>query len=355
MPAPTDSLSRQAVLELDRSLLVDDITAMPDHIEDAMWRAESAMLAPARACGLVVCGMGGSAIGADLAAAALAGVIDRPIHVVRGYDLPAWVTDEDAVICSSYSGNTEETLSCFEQATRRGADVYVLSSGGAISEQAHAAGLPVIGLPGILQPRASVGYGVTGVIEVGIATGIVGNAVRGELNAAASLLRSLAAEWGPDASPDSFAKRLARAAHDRLSIIYGAELTAPIAYRWKTQINENAKLPAISAELPEADHNEICGWHAADVAPKVAWFLRDAGQHERVRARIDLTAEIATAAGAAVEVIDTPGETPMERLFGAVLLGDLVSLYMGVLRGEDPSPVPIIEDLKDRLGRPTRA
>lgn len=328
---------------------------MPDHVEDAQWRAESAMLRPFEATGLVVCGMGGSAIGADLAVACLGSEIGRPVHVIRGYDLPAWVSPDYAVVCSSYSGNTEETLSCYEQAVERGAAVYVVSSGGRLSELAHAGGVPVIGLPGILQPRASVAYGVVSTLEIAIATGIVDPSVRIRLNAAAALLRELTNQWGPDGASDAAPKRLAREAHDRLTIVYGAQLTAPVAYRWRCQINENAKLPAISAELPEANHNEICGWAETKLTPKVAWLLRDAGQHERVKMRIELTARVAERSGANVEIVDAIGESPFERMFSSVLLGDLASLYMAVLRGVDPSPVDVIESLKEGLGRPSRA
>lgn len=355
MTADQNPLDRAAVLAVDVAALVDDILAMPDHIEDAIWRAESAMLRPASTEALVICGMGGSAIGADLAVAALGDSIDKPVCVSRGYDLPSWVGPQHAVIFSSYSGNTEETLSCYEQATARGVPAYVVSSGGMLSEQAHSAGVPVIGLPGILQPRASVGYGVVSVLEIGIATGLVNAAVRTGLTAAAALLRDLAAEWGPGAPGDVLPKQMAREAQSGATITYGAQLTAPVAYRWKCQINENAKFAAAAAELPEANHNELNGWQNRALNPKIAWLLRDSGQHERVRARIELTAEAVAEAGAQARILDTRGESPLERLFSAVLLGDLVSLYMAVLAGVDPSPVPLIEGLKDRLGRPARA
>lgn len=351
-------LNREAVLAVDGAAQIDDILAMPDHIEDALWRAESAMLAPAAqpAKALIVCGMGGSAIGADLAIALAGDRAKRPICVVREYDLPSWADAETAVLCASYSGNTEETLSCYEQATALGAPVYVVSSGGLISERAHAAGIPVIGLPGILQPRCAVAYGVVGTLEVAIAAGVLDSSIRAELTTAAGLLRELGEEWGPDGDDDGIAKRLARSADGQLTVTYGAQLTAPIAYRWRCQINENAKQPAAHAELPESNHNEICAWDDATApGPGVAWFLRDAGQHSRVQQRIAITAEIAAAAGATTEIVDTLGESPAERLFSAVLLGDLISLYMAVLRGVDPSPVPVIEGLKDRLGRPAAA
>jgi glucose/mannose-6-phosphate isomerase len=350
------TLDAAAISAVDRSALLGDVLAIPDHIGDAMWRAESAMLERSEANALIVCGMGGSAIGADLAAALLGSTAKRPIVVNRGYDLPAWVGEGDAVVLSSYSGSTEETLSCLEQAKASGAALYVVSSGGPISEDAHAGGIPVIGLPGIFQPRAAVAYGIVSVVEFAIATGIAEASVRADLNAAAELLRGLAEEWGPDAPEDSLAKRLAREAYGRVPVIYGAGLTAPVAYRWKCQINENAKVPAWSAELPEANHNEICGWEGArEIADQAPWFLADAEQNERIARRIEINSEIAGSHRARPETITSLGESRAERLFSLVLLGDLMSLYLAVLRGVDPSPVPIIEGLKDSLGRPTTA
>jgi glucose/mannose-6-phosphate isomerase len=350
------SLDGAAVAAVDSRGLIGDIIAIPDHIEDAMWRAESAALEPATADKLIVCGMGGSAIGADLAAAAIGKAVKKPIFSNRGYDLPGWVGEGDAVLLSSYSGSTEETLSCFEQAKESGAKLYVVSSGGPISEAAHELGIPLIGLPGIFQPRAAVAYGIVSVLEIGITLGIVDKSARSDFAAAAALLREKAVEWGVDGPEDSLPKRLAREAYAHEAIVYGADLTDAIAYRWKCQINENAKVPAWNASLPEANHNEICAWDGAkEIVDQVAWFLADPDQNDRVAKRIEINAEIASSHGARAEVISGSGDSRIERLFSLVFLGDLMSLYLAALRGVDPSPVPIIEDLKDSLGRPTTA
>lgn len=351
-----NALSPEGIAAVDQAGLVGDILAIPDHIVDAMWRAESAFLEPSPANSLVICGMGGSAIGADLAAALIGAAATRPIVTNRGYDLPSWVGEGDSVVLSSYSGSTEETLSCFEQAKNSGAKLYVISSGGPISEAAHNEGIPLIGLPGIFQPRAAVAYGIVACCEIAIASGIAPAALRTDFTDAAELLRQLATEWGPEAPADSSAKQLAREAYGRLPIVYGSDLTDPVAYRWKSQINENAKTAAWSASLPEANHNEICGWDGAEeLTEHVAWFLLDNDQHPRIADRVRITSEIASARGARAQSIPARGESRAERLFASVLLGDLVSLYLGVLRGVDPTPVPLIEDLKDRLGRPTAA
>ena len=147
--------------------MLDDVLAIPDHLRDALWRVESARLEPADAAGLMVCGMGGSAIGGDLAAAALGDRLTRPLLTVRGYELPSWATPEWTVLCSSYSGDTEETLACFAAAEALGARRIVASTGGALVEDAREAGVPVIGLPGLLPaPRTAVAYMLVCAAEV---------------------------------------------------------------------------------------------------------------------------------------------------------------------------------------------
>lgn len=353
----SDRLSAEAVAAVDKSNLLADILAIGDHISDAMWRAESAFLQPTASRSLVICGMGGSAIGADLAAAVIGPDAAGPIIVNRSYDLPGWVGPDDAVVLSSYSGSTEETLSCFEQAKASGAKLYVVSSGGLLSEAAHAEGIPVIGLPGIFQPRAAVAYGVVSVIEIAIANALAPAAIRSDLQAAAAAVTARAAELAPGGT-DPLAGQLAASVidADALPLITGADLSAPVAYRWRCQINENAKYPAASSELPEANHNEICSWDGAgQVHSSVVWYLTDSDQLPRVTERIAVTTQIVEPDVVAVEKISSAGDSRAERLFSLVLLGDVVSLYMGVLRGVDPTPVAPIEDLKDRLGRPSGA
>ncbi len=353
MSTEAATLDLAAVTAVDTSGQIHDIVAMPDHIEDALWRAESAMIGHRQASALVVCGMGGSAIGGDLATALLGRRVCAPVHVVRGYDLPPWVTDQMAVLCSSYSGNTEETLSCFEQAGHVGAARYVASAGGRLSELAHAAGVPVIGLPGVLQPRASVAYMVVAVIEAAIAAGLADPEVRGELRTAIAPLREACAQWAPEAADDVLPKQLAREALGSVVAVYGGVLTTPVALRWKCQINENAKVPAWCADLPESNHNDINGWEgASSLANHCVWFLRDSGQHARIHRRIEFTSGVVDAAGVTTRIVDAAGDTNAQRLFNLVLLGDLTSVYLATLRGVDPSPVPVIENLKDWLGRP---
>jgi glucose/mannose-6-phosphate isomerase len=335
----------EALRRIDSGNQLDDVLAIPDHLRDALWRLESARLEPADAAGLLVCGMGGSAIGADLAAAGLGDRCVRPLLTVRGYELPAWATPDWTVLCSSYSGDTEETLACMAAAEALGARRIVASTGGALTEEARRAGVPVVGLPGVLQPRAAVAYMLVVAAEVA-ALSAVAPKVHTELDAAAAHL-----ERSRDELLDR-AAQLAEGIGDAIPVIYGAELTAPVARRWKTQVNENAKFPAAFDALPEASHNDIEGWVGAPQGSLAAVFIRDPDQHPRVGRRFDLMAEAVAPRAAAVLDVEAEGDSPLAKLLWAVMLGDLTSLMVAGRRGVDPTPVAAIEDFKAALGRP---
>jgi glucose/mannose-6-phosphate isomerase len=174
--------------------------------------------------------------------------------------------------------------------------------------------------------------------------------VGSEIDVAADHLEQLVIEWGADGAEDSEPKALARALRDRVAVIVGSGVTQPIAYRWKTQLNENAKVPAFTHELPELDHNEIVGWQDAPALGRfAAVFLDDSDTPLRVKQRIELTRDLIADKAAGTFVVQSRGHTAVERIFSLVLLGDLVSLYVAVLRGTDPTPVPVIDELKRKL------
>jgi glucose/mannose-6-phosphate isomerase len=259
---------------------------------------------------------------------------------VRGYGLPSWATPDWAVLCSSYSGNTEETLGCFAAAEALGARRLVASTGGELVDGAREGGVPVIGLPGILPaPRTAVAYMLVCATEVAAVVGVAPR-IHTEIDAAAAFLEQ------ESAGLQERATEIVGQLGDTVAVITGADLTAPVARRWKTQINENAKLPAFFSELPEADHNELCGWSGAELS---AVMLEDRDQHPRERRRFELTAELIRAGGAQAVRIETEGETRIARLLWATMLGDLVSLKMAEARGVDPLPVTAIEGLKTAL------
>jgi glucose/mannose-6-phosphate isomerase len=324
--------------------MLDAVRALPDHLRDALWRIESARAQTMEAPAAFVCGMGGSAIGGDLAAAALADRLTKPMVTARGYELPSWAPAGSAVLCSSYSGDTEETLACYAAAEALGAQRLVASTGGRLAESAREDGVPVIGLPAGLQPRAAVGYMFCVSAELA-ALALAAPRINTEIDAAASHLGATVS------AAEERAAELAARIGDAIPVVYGSDLTAPVAYRWKTQTNENAKLPAFAAVLPEADHNELEGWSGAE-GRFAAIFLEDRDQHPRERRRIELTAKAVEPHAAAVIRIETEGETRTERVLHTVMLGDLISLELAKARGVDPMPVEGIERFKSELGDP---
>ncbi len=346
----TQPFTPDRIAEVDVSGQVKEVTGLPDHLRDALWRVESAALKPQNSPGgLIVAGMGGAAIGGLMARTILGDRAIRPITVPRNYELPTWATPDSTVLCLSYSGLTEETLAVYSAAQALGANTIVATTGGKLAEQARADGVPVIPIPGGFESRAAIGYFTVIALEVAALCG-AGESVRAEVDVAAGSLAQLVEEWGPDSSDDSQAKALARALHGTIPMISGADVTSQIAYRWKTQLNTNSKIPAFASELPELDHNEIVGWEGATALGRFsAVFLDDSDLHPRVRQRIELSrAHIATRGGTVFR-IESTGNTRLERVLSLVLLGDLVSLYMAILGSVDPRPTEAIDSIKGAL------
>jgi glucose/mannose-6-phosphate isomerase len=322
--------------------LIDDVLAQPHQIGDALWRIDAAGISPIEMSGgLVVCGMGGSAIGGDLAAAAVGDRARRPIRTIRGYDPGPSVGPETLVLCASYSGSTEETLACFDAACAAGAQLVVLTTGGPLAERAREHGAPVIGVPSGMQPRAAVVYMTLAALECAAFCGAAPS-LRGEIENAQAALEELAESSGAD--------DIARALDETIPVIHGAGPTAAVARRWKTQVNENAKLAAFASELPEANHNEIEGWaRGLDMAPFSSIFLHAPGLFPRIERRMELMAERLADMGAPVVRVDARGDSPVAHVLSLVMTGDLVSVSMAELAGVDPTPVEAIEGFKSAL------
>jgi glucose/mannose-6-phosphate isomerase len=349
------------VAELDRSDMLGAIAGLPRQLtagyavarsglSGVFGEAAAAPAPPARPTGLAVCGMGGSAIGADLVLAALPG-LRVPVAVVRGYELPAWVSSKTLVVAVSCSGDTEETLTCAQAALERGCAPICIASGGALAALAGERGLPLLTVPAGGQPRALLGYLAMPFLATLEAAGLCADSST-DVDETVALLRAGNEVLGTLA-PDAMhaAKRLAGRLHNKQAVVYGAGLTVPAARRWKGQINENAKAPAFWNELPELDHNELMGWtslpHVA--AATLAVFLDDVQGDARLRRRVRLTAAELEARGVAVERVETRGTSRLARLFSLVQLGDYASFYLALLYGVDPTPVGAIEEFKAKL------
>jgi len=348
-------LSPARVAAVDAGDQVAVAASLPRQLEAGYTRAVASLtgklpVGDGELDGVVVCGMGGSAIGADFVGACLTD-LRVPYQVVRGYELPAWVTARTLLIAVSYSGNTEETLSCLARALPRDCRTVCVAAGGRLADLAARHGLPFVSVPAGLQPRAAIGYLATPVgacLEaVGLAPGF-DEQVAEAIEVAADLAGALA----PDVDEaDNEAKRAARLLFGRLPVIYGAGVTAPAARRWKGQLNENAKTPAYFNELPELDHNELAGFvtNPAVAGNVVPVLLDDPTGDERLRRRLAFTEAVVTPAVAGVLHVGARGVLPLARALSSAYVGDFASLYLAVLYGVDPAPVTVLEDFKARL------
>jgi glucose/mannose-6-phosphate isomerase len=302
---------------------------------------------------IVVCGMGGSAVAGDLVRSVFRDRLPVPLEVIRGPLLPAYVGRQTLVVCSSYSGNTAETLACFDEAIARGARVLTITGGGVLGERAAALDLATTSLPSGYQPRAALGhlaFGLLGMLET---AGWLPATLGADVDETVRVLERLAAALGPEANGSAnIAKQLAAAIGRRVPVIWGAEgIGSVAAMRWKTQMNENAKVPAFSAALPELDHNEVVGWTVGTGADFFLIPLRVAGEHPEIEPRFPLSIDIAEAAGLRSQSIVATGASALAQLCSLVLTGDFTSVYLGLLRGFDPTPVVVIDELKATLAR----
>jgi glucose/mannose-6-phosphate isomerase len=347
------SLDDPARLKLDSLGLLATAGTAPEAFEEGAARADAVeLLFPAEAvANVAVCGMGGSAIAGDLVAGAFAERLRKPVSVVRGYELPGWVGEDTLVVLSSYSGDTEETLTCTMQAYERASLCVAITSGGKLASFYAKEGIPVVAVPPGLQPRAALPW-MLGPLVALLERLEVLPPLGPERQEARETLAAAVAAYGPTvpeaANP---AKGLARELLAGLPLIWGAELTASVARRWKDQINENAKVPAFASTLPELDHNEIAGIAGIGAlgAKTRVVMLRDPRNHRQVVRRFALTQELVQREVAGVLSITAEGQGALARMLDLVMLGDYVSIYLALLSDVDPGPIPVIARLKERL------
>jgi len=335
----------------DPSGLLGVALSLPRQIREGWALGRSAPLPklPKAAAHLIVCGMGGSAIGGDLIAGYLAPTCPIPIVVVRGYEVPGFVGPRSLVIAASYSGNTEETLAAVAQAQRAGATVFAITSGGQLARAAKDACVVV---PGGLAPRAALGYLMLPALAALERWELAGPSAL-EVEEAASVLEDIAAEWGPEVpAMRNPAKHLAERLAGRVPAVYAASpgLEAA-ARRWKCQFNENSKTLATWNVFPELNHNETVGWGApAGLASHFAVvLLLDGTEPPRLARRLRLTSDLALGPAAGVHEVSARGRGRLARVLSLVLMGDLVSIYLAYLRGVDPMPIEIIDAIKEGL------
>ena len=303
---------------------------------------------------IVVSGQGGSAIGGDILRSYALDRCRVPVLVNRDYVLPAFVNELTLVLAVSYSGNTEETLSAYQQARQCGADIIVVSSGGRLSEMARNDGFLVVEVPGGMSPRAASGYLFCPLVLILEKMDLLKGA-RLDLQETGQVLKELREEINPAvAKENNFARQLARQMKDRIPVIWGSSAHSDIAaMRWKAQINENAKAPAYYNAFPELDHNELVGFEAPAelLARLLVIIMCDPDDHEQVKKRIRITGNIIREKVAGVIEIKTRGSSWLAKLYSLIYTGDYASFYLALEYGINPTPVNVIDYLKAELVR----
>jgi glucose/mannose-6-phosphate isomerase len=340
--------------EIDSENLITEIDGLPDQLDFA-WELGSRLSIPAWSGirRVLVAGMGGSAIAADLLGAYAAPRAKVPLIVHRNYGLPAWVSGEDTLfIASSHSGNTEETLSAFEQAVERGCRRLAITTGGKLAEAAEKSGTPVWKFEHEGQPRAAVGFSFGLLLAVFARLGLIDDP-SDELKQAVAAMREQQKMLRVDVPASSNpAKRMAGQLVDRWVAVMGADILAPVARRWKGQVSEVAKAWGQFEYLPEADHNTLAGIeNPQDVLSKTTVvFLRAPSAHPRNQQRIELTKKTFMLEGISTDFVDASGETALEHLWTCLHFGDYTAYYLAMAYGVDPTPVEAIENFKKEMG-----
>jgi glucose/mannose-6-phosphate isomerase len=301
--------------------------------------------------GVIVTGMGGSPLAALLGKAWLKDVLQVPFEIVRNYDLPAYVNPNTLVIASSYSGNTEETLSALNQAEKIGAQLGVIAAGGKLIDIATDKTITHVQLPTGVQPRMTVIYNLKALLAVLENFDVIQPGKQVEIAELSGWLESEIARWAPEVPSDqNYAKQLAEEAVGKTPIFYGGALTSPLAYKWKISWNENAKNVAFWNEYPEYDHNEFIGWTSHPIEKPFAIFdLISSLEHPQILKRFELSDRLLSGKRPKATVINLAGETLIAQLLWGTILADFVSIYVAILNGVDPTPVELVEKLKKEL------
>ena len=344
---------RERIGGIDREDMLGVVYKFPDALEEAVKFATEALIKNLKNLRTVVfSGMGGSAVGGDVISAVVANGPEVNFIVNRNYNVPTFAAKGDLFIAISYSGNTEETLSSLDEAEKKGMNIVAVSSGGKLSQIARQKGYPLISVPTGLQPRAALPYVLSPILVLLERLGLADGA-SDQIKEAVKVLRNLRDEYVRNGK-GSPVKALANRILNKAPLIYSCDgLTAAAARRWMAQLNENGKVLAHTALFPEMDHNELVGLsnlkrgeHNYSLV-----ILRDEGDLERTKKRIEVTKSLISSQLGGVWEISSSGKGRLSRVLSLILYGDFLSVYLAILQGIDPTPVDIIEKLKRELAR----
>jgi len=342
------------VKKIDRAGMLSLIENFPEMMERSA--DTSAGIRPAKMSGkienIMFCGMGGSAISADVAQKIISGCLNVPSAVSRSYDLPQFVGENSVVFVLSYSGNTEETISAYETAKRSGARIVCITSGGKIEELAKHDGYTVYPLPQGFPPRASMPY-ILAALLYAVEDVFHGCGFKDQIKECIPVLKKIRDRNKPAIKHENnTAKQIASKIFSKIPVILGSTIGSDVAaYRWKCQFSENSKITSVANVFPEMDHNEIVNLAGLDKGKNdfCAILLRDSAESEKIKKRIEATKRIISAGIEDIIELWSEGETGLSRMMSLCYMGDFVSAYIALLRGVDPTPVTAIDRLKKEL------
>lgn len=349
-------LDREDVVQAgDRAGMLDTALHMPAFCREA-WRLGLEAPLPATPWGgfkeVLICGMGGSAIGGDILRAYAQSRASIPFFINRHYTLPAWVSSRTLLVFVSYSGDTEETIAAYHEGVR--GKRVVITSGGTIANLAFQAEEPLIIIPPGIPARSALPFLLIPILVLLARLDILPEAMA-ELEPILNALHQMLQKAAPNIpTAENPAKQLASSLYQRLPIVWGVEgTTQAVAYRLKGQLNENSKSPAWCSLLPELNHNEIVGTEAL---PEVlerccVVMLKDLADHRRVQKQLDITKALVKPRVGEIVELRGEGETLLSRIFSLILLGDLASIYLAILYKIDPGPIRLIKDLKAEMAK----
>ncbi len=345
----------EIVKRFDPTGMLSLIETFPSQVQEAVEIGKKADLGnleeEAKNCkALVFLGMGGSAIGGDLARAVFASELKIPMLVNREYHLPAFVNEKTLVIASSYSGNTEETISALNEAKDKKAKILCITTGGKIGEMANSNNYPLITIPGGISPRAALGYSFFPILVVFNRLGFISDK-SAALDETLKLLKEMKTELSL-ATPSNPAEALAYKLRDKIPLIYGSEgFRGVVASRWKGQINENSKHLSFWNAFSELNHNETVGWENPKLTQEIHLVILRDNEDIRMKKRIEVTAEIIRPHVHGITEVSSRGESDIARMFSLIYFGDFVSWYLAMLNRADPTPVKVIDYLKKELAK----
>ena len=340
---------------IDKEDMYSHIIGLPDQLSKA-WNLGMSLPLPdnKNIDRVIIGGMGGSAIGGDLIASYLFSMSSVPFIVQRGYDLPSWAIGENTlVILSSHSGNTEETISLFNQGLNNKCSLLAICTGGKLEALAKSNGVPIWKFEHKGQPRAAIGFSFGLLLAFAYRMGLVEDQSK-ELTETVTYIKEFQKELTIDVPTiDNRSKRIAQDIYGRWITILGSGALSTVARRWKGQMSEVAKAWAQFEELPEANHNSLAGiLNPNEVIDQMSvLFLTSDSDHEKNRKRTLFTKEILEEENIQTQIINFPEKLLLVNMWSAITLGDFVAYYLAMLYSVDPTPIPPIQNLKTKMSK----